>query len=438
MSVGAASLGPSGHRSRRDVLRLGGSLLAAGASAPLLGACARAPQDGGGSGGDGELSIYWNAGHAYAAYEAVIKQFEKDHGISVVWQKFQWPDMRTKLLADFKSGNVPDLVEDPSAWATEFAVTDNVMSLQPYIDQDGEEMGFPDDWQQATVDRYTVDGEVYGIQLHLTCQLLFYNKQMFSDAGISAPPETWDDFLAVAQELTGGDVYGCHLNQDHSYATPWQLQNGVTIFEPDGPDFLVPRQAALEALRFQQELVHKHEVSPVPTVSSDYTAPRKAMAAKQAAMIFTGPWDIAPLQEAAPDLDFGVAQALRREKQSTIVAGGGMYIPKGAKHPDLAWDLIKRLTTLETELKVTEEQGQTMPRKSWAEDPQVQGEPLVKAFAEGLTYAEDWADQLRRTGKFGAVDEAKKATYQEIVLQSQPVEGAVNNFVDTALGHVKG
>ncbi|TJW30686.1 MAG: sugar ABC transporter substrate-binding protein, partial [Mesorhizobium sp.] len=60
------------------------------------------------------LTLYWNAGHAYQAYSDVIKKFETDHpGWSVRWEKFQWPDMRTKLVADFAAKNSPDLAAEP-------------------------------------------------------------------------------------------------------------------------------------------------------------------------------------------------------------------------------------------------------------------------------------------------------------------------------------
>ena len=60
------------------------------------------------------LTVYWNAGHAWEQYQAVIDQFEADNpGWTVQWERFQWPDMRTKLIADFSVGNTPDLTAEP-------------------------------------------------------------------------------------------------------------------------------------------------------------------------------------------------------------------------------------------------------------------------------------------------------------------------------------
>src|SRR5215208_1642816 len=68
------------------------------------------------------LTVYWNAGHAYDAYARVFKQFEADHpGWTINWEKFQWPEMRTKLVADFAAKNPPDLSAEPGGWVQEFA-----------------------------------------------------------------------------------------------------------------------------------------------------------------------------------------------------------------------------------------------------------------------------------------------------------------------------
>ncbi|MGH3327858.1 MAG: ABC transporter substrate-binding protein [Streptomycetales bacterium] len=416
--------------SRRGFLGAAGAVTA-GLAAPGLTGCATAPDEDGGP-GKGELTIYWNAGHVYDAYAKVIKDFESDHGVTVQWQKFQWPDLRTKLLADFTAGNVPDLVEEPGGWVAEFALTGDLLSLQPYVDADGPDMGFPDDWLSYTVEHNMIDGEVYGIQQHLTCLLHFYNKAMFAKAGLSAPPAHWDEFLEAARALTGEGVHGVALNALAFYGWPWLLQDGVSYFDPGTKEVMLPRAAAAEAMQFQVDLVHKHKVSPTPVVTPDYSTPRKLLSAERAAMMISGPWDLAPLREANPDLDFGIHQALSNERQATAVSGTSLFIPKKAKNPDLAWDLIKRITAVDVELAVTEEADMTMPRKSWADDESIRSDPTLNAFARGLEYSVDWMEDLARSGARGPIDETWQSTYEGILIQGRPVEGMLKEFSASA------
>ena len=423
--------------SRRRLLRWTGTAALSAVATPLAAGCAGAPTQpvdegkapgGSGSAGGETFTVYWNAGHAYSAYQKVIDEFERAHSVTVNFQKYQWPDLRTRLLSDFAAGTVPDVVEEPGGWVQEFAVSGDVRSLQSYVDRDGASMRFPADWQPATVSRNTYRKQVYGVQLHLTCMLLLYNKEMFRAAKVEAPT-TWEDFLAAAKKLTSGTVHGVALNQDPGYGWPWLLQNGVRYYDPSAKRLLVPNQAAVEALQFQADLVHKHKVSPVPTPGTDYSGPQKLLSANRAAMIITGPWDLLPIAQTSPDLELGLAPALRHRRQATVQAGTSVFVPAKATNPDLSWDFIKRITALEVERTATKEAGMLMPRRSWTEQPEVQGDERYKAFAEGFPYAVDTGADIRLTGKNGETDELFKTLYQDVVMRNVPATDAVETFL---------
>ncbi|MGH3503147.1 MAG: extracellular solute-binding protein [Nocardioidaceae bacterium] len=259
---------------------------------------------------------------------------------------------------------------------------------------------------------------------------------MLHKAGVSGIPSTWAEFLDAAKALTSGDVKGMSLNaaQSEFYSAPWFMQNGVNYYDPEAEDTLVPHQAALEAMRFQHDLVYKHKVAPVPSQASDYTIPRKLFTAGRVGMIFTGPWDVAPIQEGNPDLRFHIGQALHHKKQGAPTAGSSMFVPKKAKHPDLAWDLIKRLTTLDVELQVTKESSQTMPRRSWAESEQVKNDPMLAPFGEGLKYASDYVADAARSGALLDLSDDFRRAWQQIMMQRAPVEDTLATFRRQAHG----
>ncbi|WP_336207378.1 ABC transporter substrate-binding protein [Nonomuraea sp. LPB2021202275-12-8] len=415
----------SPNLSRRDLLRLA----SAAAAVPILSSCAGAPPAQ--TAESGTFTAYWNAGHDYQAYRKVIAEFEQANKVKVNLQKYQWPDLRTRLLADFASGTVPDVVEEPGGWVQEFALSGNARSLQDYVDRDGAAIGFPADWRPATVERNSYQGKVYGVQLHLTCTLLVYNKAMLSEAGVE-PPTTWDELLAAARKLTKGDVYGIALNQDHAYANPWLLQAGVRHYDPATRQVLVPHDAAVAAMQFQADLIHKHKVAPVPVSSTDYSGPQKLFSAKRAAMIITGPWDLGPIRQTSPDIDLGFAAPLENDEQATNAAGTSLLVPAKAARPDLSWDFIKRITALEVERAATKEVGMLMPRVAWAELPEVRSDPAIKAFADALAVAEDSSQEVRLTGQFGKFDEELKKMYQSVLIQNEPAAAAIEQFAATA------
>lgn len=413
--------------SRRDLLKLG----AATTGGLLLSACSGAPAAG--PSDAKTFTVYWNNGHNYAAYQKVFEEFGKANGVTVNVQKFAWPDLKTRFTADLAAGNLPDLVEEGGGWVKQYALSGDALSLQPYI-----EPGFLEDWQPATVERNSHNGQVYGVQLHLTANLPVYNTAMLEAAGISEFPTTWAELLEAAKKLTKDGVYGIALAPATDYATNWLLQNGVSYYNPDTKEVLGPPDKAIEALQFLADLVHKHKVAPVPTATADYTEPQKLFVAKRAAIIFTGPWDLKPIREGAPDLKFAIAPALKQQVQATYAAGASVFVPAKAKHADLAWDLIKRLTALQTEQAATKEAAMLMPRKSWGQLPEVQADPVLKGFADGLGYASDWSVELRATGKAPQLEEPFKKLYQSVLIQNTPAAQAYEEFQQTVKPIVSG
>jgi multiple sugar transport system substrate-binding protein len=187
---------------------------------------------------------------------------------------------------------------------------------------------------------------------------------------------------------------------------------------------------AIEAMQYQADLIYKHKVAPIPVSAVAYEGPQKLFSAKRAAMILTGPWDIQPIQKGSPDVDFGIGQALTHKVQATSAGGTGLFIPKGAKNPDMAWEFIKRITALDVEVAATKEANMTMPRISWGKDPSVQANPIIKGFADGLSYAVDYQLELGLTGKQPAIQPLFNNMYADVIYKNTPASDALKAFVD--------
>ncbi|AJD45757.1 sugar ABC transporter substrate-binding protein [Rhizobium sp. SEMIA 4085] len=385
------------------------------------------------------LKVYWNAGHAYQAYADVIKKFESDHpGWTVEWGRFQWPDMRTKLVADLSVGNAPDLVAEPGGWVPEFALQGMITPLNDFVAKDGKDLGYPQDWQDFSVDRNTIDGKYYGIQLHLTCATLVYNVDMLKEAGFHKPPTNWQEFRKVAIATSKRGKFGFAPNQVATYYTPWIYQNGGALYDSAANKVAFDSPQSAQAIQFVADLIHKDKAAPLPVAGADYEGPQKLFTAGRAAMILTGPWDVSPIKTGNPKLNWDVAPSLTEKQQATMSGGVSLFIPKTAKHPAEAWDLLKRFVTLETELAASLPNGMTMPRKSWAADPKVKADPVLGKFSQCLPYAVDSSAKLSLTGKNAAVQDLFKAAIQDILYNDKPAQEVLSDYAgraNAALGH---
>ncbi|HEY4384255.1 MAG TPA: sugar ABC transporter substrate-binding protein [Ktedonobacteraceae bacterium] len=412
-------------KTRRDVLKMGGALAASTFALPtILTAC------GTGSSINKTLQVYWSTGHMYKTYTQVTQKFEQDHpGWKVNVEPYQWTDMRTKLLSGFAAHRVPDLVEVQRDWVQEFALDGDLLSLEANLKVDGKKLNYPDDWQPYAVNHNQINGVTYGIQLHLTCPLIFYNKDMFAKAGITQPPKTWDEFLTVAQALTHSNVYGFAAD---STVWPWLLQNNVSYYDLVKREVPMATPDTYQALQFITDLIHKYKVSPIPVSLKDATNSQKLFSAQRVAMYYTGPWDIAPIMSGSPNLNWGIAQALTAKSQKTTTNGTSLVIPKDANNAEMAWELFQNYLSLDTELAVTKEGLMTMPRKSWAASPQVKAESRIAPFGVGLTYAEPETLTLDLTGQSGAIENLFTTALGDIIYNQHPVPATMQQFVTAA------
>ena len=57
----------------------------------------------------------------------------------------------------------------------------------------------------SAAELYKVDGRIYGVPLHLSSWVVFYNKALFAKAGIT-PPRTWDELMADCEKLRSSGV----------------------------------------------------------------------------------------------------------------------------------------------------------------------------------------------------------------------------------------
>lgn len=78
-----------------------------------------------------------------------------------------------------------------------------------------------------------------------------------------------------------------------------------------------------------------------------------------------------------------------------------------------------------------------MPRKSWAELPEVQTDPVIKVFADALPQAKDSSQEVRLTGRFGKWEEQLKVMYQQVIIQNRPAAEVLTEFAKTAEGYLK-
>ncbi len=382
------------------------------------------------------FTMYWNTNHRYDVYQQVIDEFGAEYNLEIDLQTYLWPDMRTKLLTDFSGGTVPDLIQTPAPWISEFGS----QGLMTAIDDRIEAWPESTDWFDAAWIEVTSDGVRYGVKNHHTTFGLFYNKDLFEAAGLDPndPPETLTEFRdhmeTIASEL-GPDILGFAFDQDAGYL--------VNFFaSADTPALIANNEIAIDTPEIRAAMEILQEIAAngwalIAEPGASYQNARRAFIEGSVAMMLSGPWDLANLATNAPDMNYGISVPphLESAEPRTIVAGTAIGIPAGSPHPDLAWELLTRLTALDIQVAATEEAGMLMPRKSWAASPQVQAKEGVSDFARIVPYAVPFDIEAASRGLTdimwsGGGGDLTTQLYQSIIYARTPAAEALAEYVE--------
>ena len=108
---------------------------------------------------------------------------------------------KTKLATSLQSGEVPDLFQ---SWGGGIMAAQADAGVLKDITADI--ASWKDTINPGALSIYSYKGVQYGVPWDMGMIGVWYNKALFTKAGISAPPATWDDFLADVSKLKAAGI----------------------------------------------------------------------------------------------------------------------------------------------------------------------------------------------------------------------------------------
>src|SRR4030042_1765857 len=138
-----------------------------------------------------------------AGFQQIINDFEKLHpDITVKQEGLAWGDLEAKLTAALAAGAPPDAAHGQAVTCASF--------YQKGLLRDQEDIaasiGRGNIWEAVRLQCFH-DGKYYGIPHSAATSLLIYRKDIFKAKGLK-PPETWDDFINMAEAMMERDKDG--------------------------------------------------------------------------------------------------------------------------------------------------------------------------------------------------------------------------------------
>ncbi|MBZ9849409.1 sugar ABC transporter substrate-binding protein [Mesorhizobium sp. CA14] len=210
-----------------------------------------------------------------ALLETAAKDFSKEHpDVAISVRAVPFGDLLTTLRSQGGSSDGPTIGGIYDLWLPELA-RDKLVAPAP----DAVAAEVKSAWPAGVVSAASVGGTLYGIPNEIDVYALNYNKELFKEAGIAAPPKTWAEFKDAAAKLTNKDKGQQGFGMINSWAAgvvhPFAsllVSNGGNLVK-DGKPALDSPQAG-ETFALYEDLIKSGASNPaMATADANTTGP---------------------------------------------------------------------------------------------------------------------------------------------------------------------
>lgn len=216
-------------------------------------------------------------------------KFEAESGIKVNVEVGNWTEASRKWMLVATGGDHPDVGDMFWSWSNIQIGKGKAgpMPLDQYKAQLHHERFF-----EAALADVNYQGHVYGIPWRIDIRPMVYRDDLFKAAGLSGPPDTWDDLVTYGKKLTkkGADgkieisgigfAYG--VSNDSQDFCHWIWQAGGEAMTADGKTATINTPEVINAMQFIRDLVYKHEVVTKDVLDPSYNGSQLFIAGKVA------------------------------------------------------------------------------------------------------------------------------------------------------------
>jgi len=352
----------------------------------------------------------------------VLRRYEESHPGIVVENLGAIRD-DTKTVRAIVAGVPPDLftLADP-LYLGPLAANGAVYALDEWFRQSGLK---EESFTHASLSQCRMNGCLYAMPYLVDCQALMWNKDAFKEAGLDPdrPPRTLAELADYAVRLTkkrNGDITRLGLQPLGDMYLINQAFGGK-LYDPATGQITPDDPPNIEAMKWYQRLVERmggyQQVNGFAAGFGQAQGTNNPFFVGQVAMMINGEWNPYWCSRYAPNLRYEVAplpplHSGDHGPPATWLGGNMICIPKGAKHPKEAWDLLVWMQSDEAQLMFADAMNNVPNQRRLLKAPRLR---------EG-------ADYRRKFGVFlDIADSPRGGSFPAL-----PVSGLYNNELMTA------
>ncbi len=350
---------------------------------------------------------------------------------------------KTKLTTVMQSGDPPDIFQ---SWGggtmNEYADAGLLKDITADLDKDG----WRDTFSPGALGVYSYQGRNYGVPRDMGAVGFWYNKDLFAQAGITAPPATWSELLEDIGKLKAAGITPIALGEGDKWPGAfWWEYLAVRLGGQAAFDAAYSRQGAftdapfVEAGRKLQELIAL-EPFQEGYLAATWPDEQVVMATSKAAMDLMGQWAPGAFKDASVDklglgdklawFPFPAVEGGAGDPADALGGGNGFVIGKNA--PPEAVDFLKYISSVESQIAQAEI-GLSVPVVKGAEvglsDPML---VMVQEGAAAAKYFQLYYDQAMPAAVGGVVNDSVQGIFAGTLTPEQAAQ-AIEDSAATEL-----
>lgn len=204
--------------------------------------------------------VFWqfSTRDAYVeAWQQAIADFEAENpDIEIVMETVPWAQQQQRLVSALTTGGLPDVSFLGNNVVAQFQAIGALAPLDEYFEAYSAEHGYDvaEDVWPGDRGYYQLDGQWWASPLAVETRALYYRADLFEEAGLDpeSPPQTWEEMVEAAVQLTGDGVYGWAASMSIEYLT---VQNFMSVYLSHGARLLNDEgQCGFDTPEFRQAL----------------------------------------------------------------------------------------------------------------------------------------------------------------------------------------
>ncbi|WP_350348849.1 sugar ABC transporter substrate-binding protein [Agromyces sp. G08B096] len=366
------------------------ALLAAGALTVGLAACANGGEaatslsDAGAEGvDDGSTLTLWTRAPLEKQAKLLVEAYNESHDNQVELTVVPNDDYVAKVGAAAGSGGLPDLFAADIVYVPNWVEQGLFQDLTANIDG----LDFKDDINQGHLAAGTADGKEHVLPFVLDLSMLFWNKELATEAGLDAEAGPADlaeyaEWAKAIQALGKPDTYGTATGLSCGgclvftwFPSVWA--DGEEVLSDDGTESLLASDTAKEVYSTWKDLWDSGAVLPASkdetgaTWTAAFTEGKVGLMFYPATLLSSTPFDAGVAGIPGPN---GGA--------STFVGGDGIGISKDSKKAAQAWNFLNWMMSEEAQVGVLAKNNDVVSRSDLASNEYSEKDPRLVTINE--------------------------------------------------------